>query len=150
VAEEMKKPRWEKLGFPVYDDVVKTINEPSLMDLKTGESGLGIFKANPSKSTFPELQHQSYNTAIPGEYFGGLTASVPPEIMFPKTFDSLSKTINSGGVPFPYSEQIGSLRMSNLYEVADDEYVDQLIKYMNKNKGTNYAKGGIASLAHLT
>jgi hypothetical protein len=149
VAQEMKKPRWEKLGFPVYDDVVKTINEPSLMDLKTGESGLGIFKANPSKSTFPELQHQSYNTAIPGEYFGGLTASVPPEIMFPKTFDSLSKTINSGGVPFPYSEQIGSLRMSNLYEVADDEYVDQLIKYMNKNKGTNYAKGGIASLAHL-
>ena len=149
VAQEMKKPRWEKLGFPVYDDVVKTINEPSLMDLKTGESGLGIFKANPSKSTFPELQHQSYDTAIPGEYFGGLTASVPPEIMFPKTFDSLSKTINSGGVPFPYSEQIGSLRMSNLYEVADDEYVDQLIKYMNKNKGTNYAKGGIASLAHL-
>jgi hypothetical protein len=52
VAQEMKKPRWEKLGFPVYDDVVKTINEPSLMDLKTGESGLGIFKANPSKSTF--------------------------------------------------------------------------------------------------
>jgi hypothetical protein len=37
----------------------------------------------------------------------------------------------------------------NLFEVADDEYVDQLIKYMNKNKGTNYAKGGIASLAHL-
>jgi hypothetical protein len=94
VAQEMKKPRWEKLGFPVYDDVVKTINEPSLMDLKTGEAGLGIFKANPSKSTFPELQHQSYDTAIPGEYFGGLIASVPPEIMFPKTFDSLSKTIN--------------------------------------------------------
>jgi hypothetical protein len=53
------------------------------------------------------------------------------------------------GVPLPYSEQIGSLTMSKLYEVADDEYVDQLIKYMNKNKGTNYAKGGIASLAHL-
>ena len=61
------------------------------MDLKTGESGLGIFKANPSKSTFPELQHQSYNTAIPGEYFGGLTASVPPEIMFPKAFSAMSK-----------------------------------------------------------
>jgi hypothetical protein len=55
VAQEMQKPRWEKLGFPVYDDVVKTINEPSLMDMKTGESGLGIFKGNPSKSTFPEL-----------------------------------------------------------------------------------------------
>jgi hypothetical protein len=150
VVEEMKKPRWEKLGFPVYDDVLKTINEPSLMDIKTGEAGFGIFKANPSKSTFPELQHQSYDTAIPGEYFGGLTASVPPEIMFPKTFDSLSKIKNVAGQPLPYSQQVGSLTMNpKLFEVADDEYVDQLIKYMNKNKGTNYAKGGIASLAHL-
>ena len=150
VVEEMKKPRWEKLGFPVYDDVLKTINEPSLMDIKTGEAGFGIFKGNPTKSTFPELGHQSYDTAIPGEYFGGLTASVPPEIMFPKTFDSLSKIKNVAGQPLPYSQQVGSLTMNpKLFEVADDEYVDQLIKYMNKNKGTNYAKGGIASLAHL-
>ena len=150
VVEEMQKPRWEKLGFPVYDDVLKTINEPSLMDIKTGEAGFGIFKGNPTKSTFPELGHQSYDTAIPGEYFGGLTASVPPEIMFPKTFDSLSKIKNVAGQPLPYSQQVGSLTMNpKLFEVADDEYVDQLIKYMNKNKGTNYAKGGIASLAHL-
>ena len=150
VVEEMQKPRWEKLGFPVYDDVLRTINEPSLMDIKTGEAGFGIFKGNPTKSTFPELGHQSYDTAIPGEYFGGLTASVPPEIMFPKTFDSLSKIKNVAGQPLPYSQQVGSLTMNpKLFEVADDEYVDQLIKYMNKNKGTNYAKGGIASLAHL-
>ena len=66
------------------------------MDIKTGEAGFGIFKGNPKKSTFPELGHQSYDTAIPGEYFGGLTASVPPEIMFPKTFDSLSKIKECG------------------------------------------------------
>ena len=143
VVEEMKKPRWQNMGFPLYDDVLKTINEPSLMDIKTGESGLGIFKGDPSKSTFPELTHQSYDTAIPGEYFGGLQESVPPEIMFPKTFETMSKRINSGGVPFPYQDQVGSLMMNpKLYEVADDQYVDQLIKYMNKNKGTNYATGG--------
>jgi len=150
IVEEMKKPRWEKLGFPVYDDVLKTINEPSLMDIKTGESGFGIFKANPTKPTFAEKTHQSYDTAIPGEYFGGLTASVPPEIMFPKTFQSLGQMKNVTGEKLPYSQQVGSLVMNpKLYEVADDEYVDQLIKFMNKNRGTNYAKGGIASLAHL-
>jgi len=150
IVEEMKKPRWEKLGFPVYDDVLKTINEPSLMDIKTGESGFGIFKANPIKPTFVEKTHQSYDTAIPGEYFGGLTASVPPEIMFPKTFQSLGQMKNVTGEKLPYSQQVGSLVMNpKLYEVADDEYVDQLIKFMNKNRGTNYAKGGIASLAHL-
>ena len=143
VVEEMKKPRWQNMGFPLYDDVLKTINEPSLMDIKTGESGLGIFKGDPSKSTFPELTHQSYDTAIPGEYFGGLQESVPPEIMFPKAFETMSKRINSGGVPLPYQQQVGSLMMNpKLYEVADDQYVDQLIKYMNKNKGTNYATGG--------
>jgi len=72
VVQEMKKPRWQNLGFPIYDDVLKTVTEPSLMNIKTGESGLGIFKGDPSKSTFPELTHQSYDTAIPGEYFGGL------------------------------------------------------------------------------
>ena len=143
VVEEMKKPRWQNMGFPLYDDVLKTINEPSLMDIKTGESGLGIFKGDPSKSTFPELTHQSYDTAIPGEYFGGLQESVPPEIMFPKTFKTLSETTNVTGKTLPYQQQVGSLMMNpKLYEVADDQYVDQLIKYMNKNKGTNYATGG--------
>ena len=57
---------------------------------------------------------------------------------------------NVAGEKLPYSQQVGSLVMNpKLYEVADDEYVDQLIKFMNKNRGTNYAKGGIASLAHL-
>ena len=58
----------------------------------------------------------------------------------------MSKRINSGGVPFPYQDKLGSLIMNpKLYEVADDQYVDQLIKYMNKNKGTNYEKGGIVN-----
>ena len=147
VVEEMKKPRWEKLGFPVYDDVLKTINEPSLMDIKTGEAGFGIFKANPTKPTFYDTTHQSYDTAIPGEYFGGLQASVPPEIMFPKTFESLKGIKNVAGEPLSYQQQVGSLTMNpKLYEVADDEYVDQLINFMNKYRGTNYAEGGIASL----
>ena len=147
VVEEMKKPRWEKLGFPVYDDVLKTINEPSLMDIKTGEAGFGIFKANPTKPTFYDTTHQSYDTAIPGEYFGGLQASVPPEIMFPKTFKSLKGIKNVAGEPLSYQQQVGSLTMNpKLYEVADDEYVDQLINFMNKYRGTNYAEGGIASL----
>ena len=146
VVQEMKKPRWQNLGFPIYDDVLKTVNEPSLMNIKTGESGFGIFKGDPSKPTFPELTHQSYDTAIPGEYFGGLKESVPPEIMFPKTFENLSQTKNVSGELLPYQQQVGSLMMNpKLYEVADDQYVDQLIKYMNKNKGTNYEKGGIVN-----
>jgi hypothetical protein len=89
----------------------------------------------------------SYDTAIPAlrgeEYMGGLLKSVPPEVMFPKTMRELSQTLNKSGQPFPRAEQIGSLRLEpNLYEVADQEYIDQLIEYMNKNLGTDYAEGG--------
>jgi hypothetical protein len=130
---------------------LKQLTSLRLWTLRQAKQVLEYLKQTHPSPPFPELQHQSYDTAIPGEYFGGLTASVPPEIMFPKTFDSLSKIKNVAGQPLPYSQQVGSLTMNpKLFEVADDEYVDQLIKYMNKNKGTNYAKGGIASLAHLT
>ena len=143
VVEEMKKARWRNLGFPVYDDIVDTLTEPALAGFKPGESGYTMFRGDPTRSTFPEPLHQSYNTAIPGDYFGGLIESVPPEIMYPKTFQELSQTANKAGVLMPYEQQVGSLMMNpKLYEVADDQYVEGLINYMNKNKGTNYAMGG--------
>ena len=143
VVEEMKKARWRNLGFPVYDDIVDTLTEPGLAGFKPGESGYTMFRGDPTRSTFPEPLHQSYDTAIPGDYFGGLIESVPPEIMYPKTFQELSQTANKSGVLLPYEQQVGSLMMNpKLYEVADDQYVEGLIDYMNKFKGTNYAMGG--------
>jgi len=63
--------------------------------------------------------------------------------MYPKTFQELSQTANKSGVLLPYEQQVGSLMMNpKLYEVADDQYVEGLIDYMNKFKGTNYAMGG--------
>ena len=143
VVEEMKKAKWRNLGFPVYDDIVDTLTEPGLAGFKPGESGYTMFRGDPTRSTFPEPLHQSYDTAIPGDYFGGLIESVPPEIMYPKTFQELSQTANKSGVLLPYEQQVGSLMMNpKLYEVADDQYVEGLIDYMNKYKGTNYAAGG--------
>jgi len=150
VVEEMKKAKWRNLGFPVYDDIVDTLTEPALAGFRPGESGYTMFRGDPTKSTFPEPLHQSYNTAIPGDYFGGLIKSVPPEIMYPKTFQELSQTANKAGVLMPYEQQVGSLMMNpKLYEVADDQYVEGLINYMNKNRGTNYAKGGQVNSAGI-
>ena len=148
VIEEMKKPRWQKLGFPVYEDVLKAVTKPDLMDLTRGDSGYAMFKGKPTKPTTPELQHLSYDTAIPGEYFGGLEKSVPPEVMFPDIFSDLSRRMTKPkkGTPRPlnYQEQVGSLMFDpSLYESYTPEKVEQLIKYMNKNLGTNYAAGGL-------
>ena len=148
VIDEMKKPRWQKLGFPIYEDVLEAVTKPDLMDLTRGESGYGMFKGMPTKPTAPETQHLSYDTSIPGEYFGGLEKSVPPEVMFPDIFSDLSSRMTNPKKgtprPFSYQEQVGSLMFDpNLYESYTPEKVEQLIKYMNKNLGTNYAAGGL-------
>jgi len=145
---QMKKADWRKLGFPIYEDVLEAVTKPDLMNLTRGDSGYGIFKGMPTKPTAPETQHLSYNTSIPGEYFGGLEKSVPPEVMFPDIFSDLSRRMTKPkkGTPRPlnYQEQVGSLMFDpSLYESYTPEKVEQLIKYMNKNLGTNYAAGGL-------
>lgn len=154
VIDEMKKPRWQKLGFPIYEDVLEAVTKPDLMDLTRGESGYGMFKGMPTKPTAPETQHLSYDTMIPGEYFGGLEKSVPPEVMFPDIFSDLSSRMTNPKKgtprPFSYQDQVGSLMLDpSLYESYTPEKVEQLIKYMNKNLGTNYADGGLVESIEL-
>jgi hypothetical protein len=154
VIDEMKKPRWQKLGFPIYEDVLEAVTKPDLMDLTRGDSGYGIFKGMPTKPTAPETQHLSYDTMIPGEYFGGLEKSVPPEVMFPDIFSDLSSRMTNPKKgtprPFSYQDQVGSLMFDpSLYESYTPEKVEQLIKYMNKNLGTNYADGGLVESIEL-
>jgi len=147
VLAEMTQKKWENLGFPLYDDMIDTMTVPELGGFMKGESGLSMFKADPSASTFDDLDHLSYGTSIPGEYFGGLAGSLPPEVMYPEMFEMLSRKMTDPkkGTPRPlsYDEQVGSLMMDpKLYEQYTPEKVEKIIEYMNKNLGTNYAEGG--------
>jgi len=148
ILSEMKKKRWENVGFPVYEDVVETFTSPELIDIPKAGSGYSIFRADPAADVSPEKYHLSYDTAIPAERgrenFGGLAGSVPPEVMFPSIFEELSQTISEkAGRPLSYDEQTGSLMMNpKLYEEFTDEKIDALIKYMNEELGTDYAQGG--------
>jgi hypothetical protein len=148
ILNQMVLKKWEKLGFPVYDDVVETMTAPELSQYKTAETGLTMFKADPFADVYPSSDHLSYDTDIPGEYFGGLFASIPPEIMYPDMFKMLSQKMTdpkSGNKPRPlsYSDKTGSLMMDpKLYEVYTPEKVENIIKYLNATEGTNYAEGG--------
>ena len=147
ILSEMKKKRWENVGFPVYDDVVATLTSPDLIDIPKGGSGASIYRADPEADVFPEDFHLSYDTVLPAkkgeENFGGLVGSVPPEVMYPSIFEELSQQVNKAGRPLSYDEQVGSLMMNpKLYEEFTDEKIDALIKYMNEKLGTDYAQGG--------
>jgi len=142
LVSHMKKDMFTKQGFPVYADVAKTITMPELADVSRGASGYAMFDAVPNASIFDEPIHQSYNKSIAGKYLGGLEQSLPPEIMFPDTFNMLSKSVNSAGKLFPYDQQVGALERRHLFESMTDEKIDAMNRYMNKNYGTDYAEGG--------
>ena len=142
LVSHMKKDMFTKQGFPVYEDVAKTITMPELADVPRGASGYAMFDAVPNASIFDEPIHQSYNKSIAGKYLGGLEQSLPPEIMFPDTFNMLSKSVNKAGELFPYRQQVGALERRHLFESMTDEKIDAMNRYMNKNYGTDYADGG--------
>jgi hypothetical protein len=150
VIEEMKKPRWQNMGFPVYEDVLQTITDPALRiprgpkgTLNPAETGYSIFKADPTKATFKDPFHLSYDTVIPGDYLGGLPGrGVPPEIMFPQNFARMAQKVNVAGKPLTRQQQLGSLAMEPMVEPVTDELIENLAKYLNKTEGTNFAKGG--------
>ena len=150
ILDEMKKKRWQNVGFPRYDDVVETFTRPDLVDIPPSGAGMSMFRADPEVDVFEEPYHMSYDTVIPAkkgeEYFGGLVGSVPPEVMFPSIFEELSQIIDVSGKPLDYQSQRGSLMMNpKLYEEYTPEKIDQLIKYMNETLGTDYAEGGEVS-----
>ena len=158
VLAEMVRPEWYSKGFPDYNDIVDTMTVPELSDFKQGSSGLTMFKPefksgrdsegnlieSLKNSSATKSDHTSYGTNIPGEYFGGLFASVPPHIMYPDTFKALSQKTNSAGKPFPFHQQVGSLeKKPTLYEVYTPEKIDNIIKYLNATHGTDYNEGGL-------
>ena len=157
VLAEMAQDEWYKKGFPDYNDIVDTMTVPELSDFKQASSGLTMFKPefksgrdskgnlieSMKNSSATKSDHTSYNTNIPGEYFGGLIASVPPHIMYPDTFKALSQKTDKNGKLLSFPDQIGSLEKARLYEVYTPEKIDNIIKYLNATHGTDYNEGGL-------
>tara|TARA_R110000787_G_scaffold78082_2_gene171195 strand:- start:172 stop:2127 length:1956 start_codon:yes stop_codon:yes gene_type:complete len=150
LVEEMKKPKWQNLGFPLYEDVVETITNPQLRisrgpkgTLNPSETGYTIFRADPSKQNYADPYHLSYDTVIPGDYLGGLTGTgAPPELLFPQNFARMQEKLNVAGRPLTRQQQLGSLAMEPMVEPVTDNLIENLAKYLNRTQGTKYAEGG--------
>lgn len=125
LATEMSKAEWANQGFPVYDDVIRSITEPGLRDAQRGDSGFAIFEGAPGAELTPS-SHGTYNTDIPGTYLGGLEQSVPVDVMFPRMFQATEGARNRSGNIMSTPERTGAVQMSGGYEVLDQEWLDRL------------------------
>lgn len=131
IASLMAKDKYQKVGFPSYIDANKAMSESGLY---TGASGKTIFQADTSRGLVdPMFEHGSYNKGIPrkeGGLLGGFVnaegqiVSVPDETVFRKTFEAKRKQGKK-------DHQIRrSMMMSHTGEVADEQTVEGIMKYL--------------------
>jgi len=138
IATVLRKPTFQDMGFANAGDMTRIIREPLLKNAKYGDSGLTIFKAEKGAGINPYAYHQSYDSGIQGEYIGGLLESVPADIMFPKTFAKFQgkgmKTKDGSFKPYAEDNIKGSLARAHHAELADQQWLDNLMKYLSTKR----------------
>lgn len=138
IASVLREPKYQAMGFANAGDMTRIIREPLLKNATHGDSGLTVFKAERGAGINPYAYHQSYDSGIQGEYLGGLLESVPAHIMFPKTFAKFEgkgmKTKSGKFKPYAESNILGSLARAHHAELADQQWLDNLMKYLSTKR----------------
>jgi hypothetical protein len=138
----MGKAAYRDKGFPTYGELVKAVEDKDLSNLNLGDAGHSFYKVDTSQGVQPFSQHKSYDTLMPGEYAGGLEQSIPFDVMFPKSFDRYT---NSGKF-LPRNQAIDAAnKRKDGYEVADQQWLDGVKGFIERNKKLAAAGGVLAS-----
>ena len=130
---EMSKAKWGNKGFPVIDDIVRATTEPDLLGGELGASGFSIFRSIPEDELIKKSRTTTYDTGIPGHYYGGLQNSIPVSLMFPRLWARTESAVTEGGVALTHSQQIGQIRtktQDGWHEVADQQWADTISEYL--------------------
>ena len=132
IAERLMKAEYQNQGFPVYDDIIDAVTQPELKSVPIGASGFTVFKAKPGAGLIEKdsvkMPHASYDTAIPGEYMGGLAQSIPADVMFPKIYER-QRAMGRNPAQIHRSMQVNN----SDYEVFDQQWLDGVMDYLRRN-----------------
>ena len=138
----MGKAAYRDKGFPTYGELVKAVEDKDLSNLNYGDAGHSVYKVDTSQGVQPFSQHKSYDTLMPGQYAGGLEQSIPFDVMFPKSFDRYT---NSGKF-LPRDQAIVATNIrKDGYEVTDQQWLDGVEGFIERNKKSAAAGGVLAS-----
>ena len=131
-VDRMQLDDFQDAGFPNIASARYAITEPELMDAPLHSAGYAISKMDPSGRVVsdPKLRHSTYNTQLGGDYFGGLERPVPREVMFRDWYNSRrERGADIGGDP-------RSFQLSNPIQVANQEWLDGVMKYLEANRAS--------------
>lgn len=130
IVETMSKAEYRNMGFPRWEDVADAVITPELRKHSAGEAGYQMFLAKPNDPIMlaNALKHGSYSAGIGGKVFGGLENTVPSKIMFPKSYAAQEAMGRDA------TKINRSFMMSHQAELADQEWLDNFMNYLEKQK----------------
>jgi hypothetical protein len=127
-TELMGKAKYRDRGFPSYDETLRAVQDPALASAKLGDTGMSSFAPSVQSGLISDpTVHRSYSHVIPGEYQGSLGQNIPFEVMFQDPYTQIADRV--AGVP----QRINTVAaQKDLYQMADQEWVDRVMGYMEK------------------
>jgi len=126
-VDRMQLDKFQNAGFPDISYTRYAITDPLLLNEPMYSGGLSIGKMVPNAEliTNPKIPHKTYDTQLPGEYFGGFEKSVPKEILYPDWY-KMRREINA-----PESGDVRSFQLAKPIQPTNQEWLDNLMKFLS-------------------
>ena len=126
-VDRMQLDKFQNAGFPDISYTRYAITDPLLLNEPMYSGGLSIGKMVPNAEliTNPKIPHKTYDTQLPGEYFGGFEKSVPKEILYPDWY-KMRREINA-----PESGDVRSFQLAKPIQPTNQEWLDNLMRFLS-------------------
>lgn len=126
-VDRMQLDKFQNAGFPDISYTRYAITDPLLLNEPMYSGGLSIGKMVPNAEliTNPQIPHKTYDTQLPGEYFGGFEKSIPKEILYPDWY-KMRREIGA-----PESGDVRSFQLAKPIQPTNQEWLDNLMKFLS-------------------
>jgi hypothetical protein len=126
-VDRMQLDKFQNAGFPDISYTRYAITDPLLLNEPMYSGGLSIGKMVPNAEliTSPKIPHKTYDTQLPGEYFGGFEKSIPKEILYPDWY-KMRREIGA-----PESGDVRSFQLAKPIQPTNQEWLDNIMKFLN-------------------
>jgi hypothetical protein len=128
------KKNQESFGFNI-EDLSAAMTDEALAGLPTGYVGNTVLAVGDEGMHLRPSINPTYNTDFTSQYLGSLGQSVPVEVLFPKTFDSILREM-AGKTGNQRAMAIGALekRKEGISELVDQQVIDSYYNYLQQQR----------------
>jgi hypothetical protein len=133
---EKEKTVSNPLDLPSGMAIRHAITENDLRDVPNGLTGYALGALHPESDIQTNINHNTYNRSINGNFLGRMQLQLPWEEYFPETHKKIMETEGQKESPF------GTIQKLKTYETFTPELVDKLMRMYEIFKNKKFKKGG--------